>query len=157
MRREIFINRARTCAVTGHRILNKDFDKVRLEYVFNKLIEGGYNCFLVGMALGFDTECFCILEKLREKNSIKIIACIPCLDQDKKFNKEQKEKYQEMLTKADEKVIISQEYTSECMMQRNRYMVDNCSVVVSYKRREVGGTAGTVRYAKKQGVSVIEL
>ena len=151
------INKARTVAVTGHRILGADFDREKLKEIFYKLIDEGYDCFLVGMAIGFDTECFYLLEEIRKEKKVKIIACIPCKDQSAKFREAQKRKYEYMVSVADERVILSQKYTSDCMMKRNRYMVDNCSVLVSYKRRETGGTAATVRYAKKQNIRIIEL
>lgn len=155
--KEIFINKARTAAVTGHRILGKDFDRESLRKTFYALIEGGYEVFLVGMALGFDTECFLTLEEIRKNKPVKIIACIPCIGQDEKFNAEQKELYKRMISSADEKVVLSENYTENCMMKRNKYMVDNCSLLVSYKRRESGGTAATVNYAKKQNVKILEI
>jgi len=154
---EIFINNARACAVSGHRVLYSDFDRERLEKVFNKLVDGGFDTFLVGMALGFDTECFLILEKIREKKNIKIIACIPCLTQAERFNKKQKELYNKMVESADERIILSQEYTDTCMKKRNEFMVKNSSVLVYYKRREKGGTAQTVNFAKKQNKILLEV
>ena len=58
----MIIDRARTCAFTGHRNLGRDFNKTELERVIKGLIKGGFTFFLVGMAVGFDTECFKILE-----------------------------------------------------------------------------------------------
>ena len=87
---ELFINKARACAVSGHRNVEKNLDINRLEQIFIKLIEGGVDTFLVGMALGFDSICFKILERLRKANPIKIIACIPCKTQSYKYNEEQK-------------------------------------------------------------------
>ncbi len=154
---EYFINRARTCAVTGHRILGDGFDAASLKAVLEGLISGGYDTFLVGMALGFDTECFKILEEFRSKVPLKIIACIPCPEQADKFSECQKKEYSRMLSEADGKIIVSPGYTSGCMQKRNRFMVDNASVLVAYRRRDFGGTHGTVKYAEKNGVKVIEI
>lgn len=154
---ELFINIAKAAAVTGHRTLYNDFNRERLEQVFNKLIEGGFDTFLVGMAVGFDTECFLVLEKIRKSKPIKIIACIPCLNQDAKFSDKQKILYRKMIDCADEKVILSEKYTPSCMMDRNRYLVDNSSLLICYKRRETGGTAATVKYAVKQKKMILPL
>ena len=70
---------SRTVAVTGHRTV-ENLNTARLEEVFRLLIKKGYDTYLVGMAVGFDTICFNILEKLREEYDIKIVACIPCKD-----------------------------------------------------------------------------
>lgn len=157
MSSEIFINKLKSCAVTGHRILQRDFDKEKVKKVFLKLIDDSYDTFLVGMALGFDTECFLILEEIKKKKNIKIIACIPCESQSKMFTSSQKELYERMINSADSKVILSKEYTPYCMIKRNRFMVDNCTCLVAYLRQEKGGTKNTVEYAKKQNVLVINV
>ena len=154
MAEENFVGR--TVAVTGHRTL-ENVNEGRLEEIFKVLIKKGYNRFLVGMAIGFDTLCFNILEKLREKHDIKIIACIPCLEQDKYFTETQKTEYARMVKSADEKRIFSEKYTSYCMHRRNCYMVDKSSVLVAYLRKSFGGTYNTVKYAEKQKRLIVNI
>jgi len=151
----MIIDRARTCAFTGHRNLGRDFNKTELERVIKGLIKGGFTFFLVGMAVGFDTECFKILEKLRKTENIRIIACIPCKGQDYKFSLKQKEEYRKMLDSADEKIYVSEEYTKTCMFKRNMFMVDSASILVAYLNSDRGGTFQTVNYAKRKNVSII--
>ena len=151
------IIREKTICVSGHRFLANDLNKKKVEGFLVKLIEKGFNTFLIGMALGFDTLCFQILERLREKNNIKIIACVPCPEQPLKFNQRQKEEYFRLLSVADEKVVLSEEYTPYCMQKRNQFMVDNSFAVLCYLNRNSGGTFNTVNYAKKQNVFVINV
>lgn len=151
----MIIDKIKTCAFTGHRILKSDYNKTELTRVVQTLINGGFNTFLIGMAVGFDTECFKILEELRKKKPIKIIACIPCVSQDYKFSTEQKAEYKRMLNSADEKIYVSKEYTKTCMFKRNMFMVDNSSVLVAYLNSDRGGTYQTVNYAKRKNVKVI--
>lgn len=146
-----------TIAVTGHRVMERGFDKKRLEKLFNDIIEKNFNTFLIGMALGFDTLCFQILEKIRKEKDIKIVACVPCKSQSIKFSVSQKKEYERMLSVADKVILVSEEYDQKCMQRRNEFMVDNASGVVAYLRREYGGTANTVRYAIKKGVPVIKV
>ena len=152
---EIFINKARAVAITGHRVLYDDFNKQELKKLLTKFVDKGFNTFLVGMALGFDTVCFQTLEEIKKQSEVKIIACIPCLGQDYKFTVKQKQEYDRMLSVADEKIVLSEEYTSTCMQKRNKFMVDNASGVLAYLKRDFGGTANTVKYAEKVGVPVI--
>ncbi len=151
------IIREKTICVSGHRYIGKDLNKERVEGFLVKLIEKGFNTFLIGMALGFDTLCFQILERLREKNDIKIIACVPCPSQPERFNFKQKEEYFRLLSVADEKVVLSPEYTPYCMQKRNEFMVDNSFAVLCYLNRNSGGTFNTVNYAKKKNVFVINV
>ena len=151
----MIIDKIKTCAFTGHRVLGEDFNKKELERVVKKLIEGGFTTFLVGMALGFDTECFKLLEIYRKEYPIKIIACIPCITQAYKFSDRQKAEYEKMLLSADERVYVSKEYSKTCMFKRNMFMVDSASVLVAYLHSDRGGTFQTVNYAKRQNVQII--
>ena len=152
---EFLFNKARSVAITGHRNMKSGFDKENLTDIFYQLIDKGFDTFYIGMALGFDTLCFQILEKIREEKNIKLIACIPCPTQAEKFSLEQKREYDRMVLSADEKVIISKKYTNNCMQKRNEYMVDNATVLVAYLRRSYGGTQNTVEYARKNHVLLL--
>ena len=144
-----------TCCFTGHRILSKDFSVDKINEVINNVLISGYRTFLVGMAMGFDLKCVeVLLEKKREYN-IDIIACIPCKNQDKFFKNEDKERYQEYLKKVDKIVCFGDEYVNGCMQIRNRYMVDNSSVLIAYLKYFKGGALYTVNYAKKQNKEII--
>ena len=67
---EIFINKAKALAVTGHRILTENFDIQELYDTLEKFINKEFDTFLIGMAIGFDAVCFNTLEKLKEKYSL---------------------------------------------------------------------------------------
>ena len=143
-----------TCCFTGHRVLKKDFNDNKIDEIVEKLITNGYKTFLVGMAIGFDLKVFERLQNFKNKN-IDIIACVPCKDQDKFYNKKQKEEYTEALKNADKIVYLSDEYFDGCMQQRNRYMVDNSSILIAYMYAKIGGTIYTVNYAKKKEKNII--
>lgn len=145
---------AKSVMVTGHRVV-ENLDEKKLEEIFKLLIKKGYTRFYVGMALGFDTVCFKILEKLRENNDITLIACIPCREQDKYFTDSQKEEYARMLKSANEKHLLSEKFTSYCMYRRNCYMVDHSAIVIAYLHKSFGGTFNTVKYAEKKGKKII--
>lgn len=144
-----------TCCFTGHRVLRKDFDVSRLERVINGAINRGYKTFLNGMANGFDRVCAAVLIELKKEKNIEFIACIPCKEQDKYFTAKQKEEYKYFLEKADKTVYLSDEYYNGCMQFRNRYMVDNSSLVLAYSKSDFGGTRYTVKYAEKQEKEII--
>ena len=145
-----------TCCFSGHRVLKKDFNVEKLNEIVDKLINNGYRTFLVGMAWGFDLKVFEVL--LTKKNSnIDIIACVPCKEQSTYFKKEEKQKYEEYLKKANKVVYVSNEYFDGCMQKRNRYMVDNSSILVAYLYSNIGGTKNTVSYAEKKGKNIIRI
>ncbi len=153
--KNLTIDKSKAVCITGHRRLFKPIDIKRLKRAFNICIDEGYDTFLIGMALGFDTLCFKVLEEIRREKEFKIIACIPCPEQNKFFSDEQKREYNRMIEVADQKIVLSPGYTSYCMMKRNRFMVDNSSVVIAYLTQDKGGTKATVDYAVKKGLQVI--
>ena len=153
--KEINIIKEKTCALTGHRKVENDFEVDVLQAIFIKLIDSGINTFLCGMAVGFDTLAFKVLYNLKKEKDLKIIACIPCKKQDINFSKEQKVEYEKMLNLADESILISEEYTPYCMMKRNMFMVDNSNLLIAYLRESKGGAKNTVEYAKNKNVSII--
>lgn len=155
--KELLIEKAKTCAVTGHRILLKDLDIDLLRREFINAINIGYDTFLVGMALGFDTICFQTLESLRKEYKIKIIACVPCPSQPYKFTIEQKIEYDRMIESSNDALLISEVYDRYCMKRRNDFMVNNSSLLICYLRRDFGGTFYTVNKAKKDGVKIINV
>lgn len=152
---DLVIIKEKTCAVTGHRDIPKNFDKKNLEEKLLKITDFGIDTFLIGMAVGFDTLCFKILEKIRLKKTIRIIACIPCISQSERFSLRDKKIYDESIESADEKILISKEYTPYCMQKRNMFMVDNSSILLCYLRKDKGGTVNTLKYAEKKGTTII--
>ena len=151
---ELLFYQTKTCAFTGHRAVEKDFDYKKVETLVEKLINVGFDTFLVGMAVGFDSECFKILVKLRNKYKIRIVACIPFLGQDKRFSLAQKKDYENMLALADEKVVISKEYSDDVFKKRNQFMVENSYVLIAYLRNDKSGTASTVKIAERLGKKI---
>ena len=138
----------KTCAFTGHRQVEDNFDVARFEQVLSAYIEEGYTTFLCGMAIGFDTIAAELVLKLKNVYpEIKLIACIPCEGQSKYFSPAEKVRYKNVLNSCDEVKILSDRYYKGCMQARDRYMVDNCHLLIAYKRVNSGGTYYTLNYA----------
>ncbi len=145
-----------TCAVTGHRVLGEDFDKEKLKSDLTKIIEKGYTIFLTGMAQGFDMACFKTLLLLKKDfPNIKVCAVIPCQNQSKYFSQEDRYDYFELLESADYVAKEEKPYFKGCMLLRNNYLIDNCSLVYAYFNGEKrGGTYYTVKRAKTHDILV---
>ena len=153
--------RERTCCFTGHReipFLKRHHIAKLLKQEVVKLIESGVIYFGAGGALGFDTMAAQTILKLRgQYPEIKLILVLPCESQADRWSKEDKAVYEEIKLKADKIKYTSIEYTRGCMHKRNRHLVDNSSVCISYMTKNTGGTAYTVDYARKNHVRVINL
>ena len=150
---------SKTCCFTGHRIIpqkDRSFLEQGTEKVCISLIERGYENFIAGGALGFDTLAEKCVLKLKEKYpNIKLILAIPCKDQHKNWTQKDKAVYEEILSLADDKIYVSESYSPECMKKRNRFMVDHSSAVVSYITKVTGGAVYTVTYGVEKGREII--
>lgn len=146
----------KTCAFTGNRDITGYLNTEALEILIEGLIEEGVITFLSGMARGFDMIAAELIIKIRkEKPHIKLIACVPCPEQDKYFCIEDKNKYKSILEQCDEVRLISDHYFKGCMFLRDRYMVDNADCVIAYERKKTdGGTVYTMNYAKNQNKTI---
>lgn len=156
------------CAFTGHR--PKSFpwkydetasDCVLLKEVLTAqigaLADRGVTDFLSGMAQGTDLWCSEIVLDLKKKNPALRLHCIlPCKGQESKWTASAQERYHSILDQANEVVYVGQEYSKDCMLKRNRYLVDHSSFLLAvYNGTRRSGTGATVRYALKQGREVI--
>lgn len=149
---------ANTAAFSGHRNLkDTGFDSGLLERVIRELINNGTKTFLCGMAVGFDLSAAETVLSYKEKEEIKLIACLPCPNQSERYSSANKLLYEKILNSCDEVVTVCPEYTNGCMFERDRYMVDNSDLIVSFLRKEKGGTFYTVNYARRQNKKIIEL
>ena len=154
-------DKIKTVCFSGHRVLHDPKEAVEksLEIAIRQCIESGSERFITGGALGVDTLAAWTITRLRSEYShIRLILALPCPpdEQTLKWSDEQKEEYQKILDLADEVKILSDRYTDKCMLDRNRYMVDNSSKLIYYLRSGGrGGTKYTVNYAKKQGIELI--
>ena len=156
------------CAITGHR--PKSFPwkynetapdcvllKETLAAQIKLLADSGVTDWLSGMALGVDLWCAQIVLSLKEKNPALRLHCIlPREGQEVKWPKAEQEQYHSILKRADEVVYVSRDYHPDCMLERNRYMVDRASILLAvYNGTYRSGTAMTVRYAKEQGTKIM--
>lgn len=149
LRTNILCPPPKTCAFTGHRHLDEDFSSKKLKKAIKSLLEQGVNVFYNGMAVGFDLVAAEILLSFRKKYDFKLIACIPCTEQEKYYSLDEKKIYYKLLKKADEQIVLSESYFKGCMQIRDKYMAERADVLLTYCKKSVGGTAYTVKCFQK--------
>jgi uncharacterized phage-like protein YoqJ len=130
-------------------------EKLREQIEF--LISNNVTVFYTGMAMGVDMWAASIVLELKAKQpNIQLIAIVPCKNQANRWPQVYQEKYNEILAQCDDTIILHEKYTRSCMFERNRYMVDNSSYLLSvFDGSDKGGTAYTTKYAQKKGNQVI--
>ena len=120
-----------TCAFTGHR---------------PKSFPWGYN----------ESAPGCVLDMRKKNPALKLHAILPCEGQESKWSAAAQALYRSILEQADEVVYVNREYSANCMLERNRYMVDRASILLAvYNGAYRSGTGMTMRYAQKLGREII--
>lgn len=162
----INIIKEKTACNTGHRPkgLPWGYDETRpscikfkkdLKQLYIGAINYGLTTFLTGMAEGFDMIAAETIIKLKKDfPEVKLIAVIPCKDQEKRWSLSQQERYWNIVTQCDDKIILSDHYYADCMNDRNKFMVDHSSVCIACWNGQRSGTGNTVRFAKENGCKV---
>lgn len=133
--------------------------KTALYSEIERAIKRGYKTFLCGMAIGFDMICAeTVLALKKHYPEIKLIAAIPCRNQDCKWEEKSRKRYRKLLKKADGVRCIYDEYIgAECMIERNRYMVEHSSLLIALYDGTAGGTKSTINYAQTQKREIVIL
>ena len=155
-----------TACITGHRpkTLPWKYDetkescknfKTRIKQIFVEKIEEGVEIFMTGMAEGFDMISTEILIDLRQSyRDIKIIAVIPCKDQEKRWNAQQQSRYLRIISECDDVIILAEKYTDTCMNERNLFMVQHSNYCIACWNGKPSGTGNTVRFANENHCNV---
>ncbi|MDE7243049.1 MAG: DUF1273 domain-containing protein [Oscillospiraceae bacterium] len=160
------INKA--CAFTGHRpqkfpwkFKEEDQRCVALKAVLSSQIEkmaaAGVTDFYSGMALGVDTWSASAVLELRERNpAIKLHCVLPCEGQEIKWTAPAQTHYRLILEQADSIEYVTRFYSKNCMLERNKRLVDYAGYLLAvYNGEWCGGTAATIRYAQKMNRRII--
>ena len=158
------------CAFTGHRPKffpwgydESDSRCVELRKPFFQqircLVVHGYTDFLSGMAIGVDIWAAQAVLDLREEHpKLKLHCILPCVGQEKMWDPEIKKLYYSIIKQADSRVYVNRNYYKNCMLDRNRFMVDHSDLLLAvYAGISRSGTASTVDYARNQGKEILIL
>ena len=156
-----------TCCFTGHRPQSLPWGtreqdsrclelKLELAARLEGIYETGYRHFLCGMALGCDMYFAEAVLALRDSHpDVRLEAVIPCGSQPDRWNLAQRQRYNSLLDRCDKVTVLQIHYTPDCMLRRNRYMVEHSSLLLACYNGYPGGTQSTLLYAQRQGLQSI--
>lgn len=163
------MKRETTCCFTGHRVEKLPWKhnenapscialKIKLSDTLHALYGAGYRHFICGMATGADLYFGEAVVALRDEHpDVTLEAAIPFDGQSDRWPETLRKRYFRLAEECDSQTILHQTYTPDCMMDRNRYMVDRASLLIAVYNGEAGGTRNTMLYAMRQGVEVVQL
>lgn len=143
-----------SCCCFGHREVYKNTSDV-LPSVIESLMKENITTFMTGGIGEFDSEFACAVRGLKGKYpNIKLLLVKPYFSNELNTHRE----YYEMMY--DEVIIpaaIEEVHYKSAITKRNRWMVENSNVIVSYVCRDFGGAYDAIKYACKLNKRVINI
>lgn len=107
----------KTACFTGHRFLPQEQVPIitrQLKAIIGELYQKGVVFYGSGGAIGFDMLAgFSVLEMKKKHPQIKLIMVLPCRNQDIKWRQPDKDRYRELLARADKTVFLQEKYDDE--------------------------------------------
>lgn len=161
------MDKTKTCCFSGHRPNKLPWGgnendarclalKAELAARLDGLYEAGYSTFICGMAIGCDMYFAEAVLELRKKHpEVRLEAAVPCGTQPDRWARPLRQRYNELLNASNKVTLLSVNYTPDCMMRRNKYMVDSSSLLLCCYNGRPGGTMSTILYAERSGLDVI--
>lgn len=158
-----------TCCFTGHRPEKLPWNmnendprcvdlKERIFAAVEAAYQSGKKHFICGMAAGCDLYfCEAVLELREERDDVTVEAAIPWEGQSDSWPMPLRRRYDRLVEDCDFFTLVQEQFTPDCLMKRNRYMVDSSSLLIAAYGGKPGGTMNTVLYAMRQGLEIIEL
>ena len=155
-----------SCCFTGHRpekLPWKDEEqdprclaiKDKLAASLDAAYEAGYRHFLCGMARGADFYfCEAVLALRERRPGVTLEAVIPCEEQAARWSERDRDRYYTLVAACDLETMVQRHYDKNCMLRRNRYLVDHAARLIAIYDGMLGGTMYTVSYAMKQGLEL---
>lgn len=155
-------SKAATAAFTGHRFYDfskKELIKERLATAILASYEHGICNFISGFAIGFDLMAAQMVHSMRAScPGMQLTAAIPFPGQADRFKPYDRRIYEQLMTEADEVIILAEHYYPRCFLDRDEFMVENASQLIAYyDGREKGGTYYTVKKAKARGIPIVNV
>ena len=151
------MDKEHTCCVTGHRNIPADkiqYVQIQLRQELLQAIQSGYTHFISGFAAGVDLIFAGIVADLKREYPITLEAAIPYPG---RMNTPD-EVFQYLLKECDIVKVHTGQYSKNCYIVRNCYMVDCSALVIAvHDGRKSGGTAATIRYAHRMERDIREI
>ncbi len=155
--------RLHRCCFTGHRpekmtVLENLRVKALLKAEIKKAVRDGYVTFISGMARGIDMwAAEIVLAEKKNNPELHLICASPHKGFETRWDKTEKQRYNDILAQADVVKYISEASSWGCYQIRNEWMVDRSSRVIAAYNGSKGGTKNTIDYAERSGVEVINI
>ena len=163
------MERGRSCCFTGHRPEKLPWGsdetdprclalKAAIRDAVAAAYDEGFRHFICGMARGCDLYfAEAVVDLRRERPDVTLEAAIPCRTQSQAWPAAERARWRTLVEQSDYETLVQERYTPDCMLRRNRYMVDHSSLVIAVYDGAGGGTRRTLEYAIARRVPFVDI
>lgn len=120
----------------------------------------GVTTFLTGMVQGPDVWCAELVLDLKTRSANKdilLIAYLPYEDQAAQWNIENRERYFNVLAKADDVITLQTRYSPDCMYKHKRRLIDSSTHLIAVHDGGKGISQYMIDYALQKGRQVLSI
>lgn len=118
-------------------------------------IDNGCTTFVTGLARGVDLWAGEMIMELKAQGMpLKLVAAAPYRTHGNSFKGRDRFVLGNIFLKADEIVYVCENYSRDCMRQRNEYMVDRSDKLIAVVSDYRSGTGQTIRYAERKRLEI---
>ncbi len=161
------MKREQTCCFTGHRPSKLPWGenesdvrcielKKRIATALEDAYRKGMRHFICGMALGADTYfCEAALQLRDRYPDVTVEAALPCEEQAAHWKERDRRRYFSLIEQCDYETMVQRLFDKQCMLRRDRYMVDRSAMIIAVYGGILGGTMYTLSYAMKKGLETV--
>jgi uncharacterized phage-like protein YoqJ len=157
----------RTCGFIGYRFRDLPFDvdenyerckkiKSNLKQKIEEAVLNGYIHFICGFELGIDLFFAEIVLELREKYTyITLESALASETQANNWQENYRERYFDLLSYCDKETYISRKYYEGCILNKNKYIVEQSSMIIAMFDIKCDGTMWTINYAMQNEREIV--
>ena len=95
-----------------------------------------------------------VLDLKKTRTDLRLEAWLPCEGQPDRWPRQDRDRYEGLLSRCDRVILVEREYSEGCMLRRNRAMLDRADRLISVYSGGGGGTGQAVAYAKSRGLFI---
>ena len=152
--------RHQRCCFAGHRpeklSVPEEEAKAWMSAQIDCAIDDGYVTFITGCGMGADIwAAQIVIGKRAHMPSLHLITATPYPGFGYRWKEPWKTQYIQLLKNADLVKTLSPRYTEDCLLLRDRWIVDHASRLIALSADLPGNTLQTIAYARKSGLEVI--
>lgn len=143
------------CCCFGHREVYKNISDILYASIENLIVREGITTFMTGGMGEFDGAFASAVRALKCKyTDIRLLLVKPYFTSEMNVNKDYYISMYDEIIIPDELTGI---YPKAAITKRNRWMVENSEVILSYVYRDFGGAYAAVKYAKRLNKRIISV